>query len=353
MRGHEITITGALNRASGEAVGTYAIQQGTLALNANYDLTYVGANLTITKASLTVTPTNISVPYSEPTPLPLEVTYSGFKFTDEASVIDTPPTCSTTRLQFSAPGTYPITCSSGADNNYTFSYVNGKLTVIGDTATVTCTSFGWYSTLSPTDKNFRVLLSATVGDPDGLGDVRNATVTFMEGSNVLCTSTVGLVDPLNTTVGAASCYWTGALGSLTSPTTYEVTVVVGGYYSGTTKDPTPVRISPASITNFITCGGHLVLTNSSGATPGEMNSKMNFGFTIKYNKSGTNPQGKVPVILRAAYGHHYQIKSTAIDSLSVTPVNLINKTTGTGIFTAKCNITDLSNGHSISGQYTL
>jgi hypothetical protein len=42
--------TGALNRVAGELVGTYAIQQGTLALNSNYILNYVGANLTITTA---------------------------------------------------------------------------------------------------------------------------------------------------------------------------------------------------------------------------------------------------------------------------------------------------------------
>ncbi len=42
------SFTGALSRVAGEAVGTYAIQQGTLALNSNYTLTFVGANLTIT-----------------------------------------------------------------------------------------------------------------------------------------------------------------------------------------------------------------------------------------------------------------------------------------------------------------
>jgi hypothetical protein len=42
------TFSGALIREPGEAIGTYAILQGTLALNANYTLTYVDANLTIT-----------------------------------------------------------------------------------------------------------------------------------------------------------------------------------------------------------------------------------------------------------------------------------------------------------------
>src|SRR5207245_797220 len=40
--------TGALTRVAGEAVGTYAIQQGGVALGSNYALTFVGANLTIT-----------------------------------------------------------------------------------------------------------------------------------------------------------------------------------------------------------------------------------------------------------------------------------------------------------------
>ena len=46
--------TGALTRDAGEDVGTYAITQGTLALNSNYDLTFVGADLTITKASAVI-----------------------------------------------------------------------------------------------------------------------------------------------------------------------------------------------------------------------------------------------------------------------------------------------------------
>ncbi len=41
------SLTGSLSRVPGEAVGSYAILQNTLSAGANYDLTYVGANLTI------------------------------------------------------------------------------------------------------------------------------------------------------------------------------------------------------------------------------------------------------------------------------------------------------------------
>src|SRR5829696_7017527 len=49
---------GALDRASGETVagGPYAITQGTLSLSGNYDLTYVGDDLTIDPRPITVSP---------------------------------------------------------------------------------------------------------------------------------------------------------------------------------------------------------------------------------------------------------------------------------------------------------
>ena len=43
----DVVFTGSLSRVAGENVGTYAITQGTLALNSNYNLTFVGANLKI------------------------------------------------------------------------------------------------------------------------------------------------------------------------------------------------------------------------------------------------------------------------------------------------------------------
>jgi hypothetical protein len=46
--------TGSLKRAAGENTGVYAVNQGTLALNDNYTLTYTGSNLTITPKPVTV-----------------------------------------------------------------------------------------------------------------------------------------------------------------------------------------------------------------------------------------------------------------------------------------------------------
>ena len=47
--------SGSLNRTEGEAVSTYAIDQGTLTAGGNYSITFVSASLTITPKPLTVT----------------------------------------------------------------------------------------------------------------------------------------------------------------------------------------------------------------------------------------------------------------------------------------------------------
>ncbi|MBI2828240.1 MAG: Ig-like domain repeat protein, partial [Acidobacteria bacterium] len=49
------SFSGALSRAPGSTIGTYAITQGTLALGTNYELSFVGANLTLTARKVTVT----------------------------------------------------------------------------------------------------------------------------------------------------------------------------------------------------------------------------------------------------------------------------------------------------------
>jgi hypothetical protein len=54
------TFTGTLSREPGENVGPYPILQGTLVLTDNYDLSYVGDDLTITKAD----PTCVVTPYT-------------------------------------------------------------------------------------------------------------------------------------------------------------------------------------------------------------------------------------------------------------------------------------------------
>ncbi len=119
--------SGVLSRITGENVGTYAITQGTLTLGMNYTITYTGNNLTINQATLTVTADDKIMVLGGSDPV-FTFTYDGLVNGDDATVIDTPPTCSVS-VAHTTLGTYPITCSGGIDNNYSFSYVAGTLTV--------------------------------------------------------------------------------------------------------------------------------------------------------------------------------------------------------------------------------
>ncbi|WP_299108855.1 MBG domain-containing protein, partial [uncultured Tenacibaculum sp.] len=60
--------TGSLTRVSGESVGAYAINQGSLALNSNYTLTYVSNNLTIGKRVIEITADAKTKVYGETDP---------------------------------------------------------------------------------------------------------------------------------------------------------------------------------------------------------------------------------------------------------------------------------------------
>ena len=97
-------------------------------------------SFTIGKKQLTVTATDASKTYGAANPA-FAFTYSGgFVGTDTATAsIDTPPTCTSTATTTTPVGTAPITCSFGVDNNYSFTYVAGTLTIGKKQLTVTAT----------------------------------------------------------------------------------------------------------------------------------------------------------------------------------------------------------------------
>ena len=128
--GEKIIFTGSLTRAIGEDVGAYAINQNTLA-NSNYTISYTGSDLTITKKLITVTADDQSKEYGHPNP-PLTFTYEGFTNGETSSVLTKAPVVATDATIISAIGTYPIVVSSGEDDNYSFKYVNGVLTIEED-----------------------------------------------------------------------------------------------------------------------------------------------------------------------------------------------------------------------------
>ena len=85
--------------------------------------------LTITKAPLTATVKNVTINQGEEIPS-FQIEYSGFKLGENESVLSEKPTASTIATSQSPVGEYDITLSGGEAQNYEFSYVNGKLTIV-------------------------------------------------------------------------------------------------------------------------------------------------------------------------------------------------------------------------------
>jgi filamentous hemagglutinin family protein len=146
---------GALDRASGENVGNYAVGQGSLGLNdnSNYVLTFVDGKLAITPATLTVTAQDKTRIYGDADPTLTHVV-SGLKNGDsEAAVLNSG---SIARDAGENVGGYRIHQGSiGLNNdqgsNYVLQFVDGRLTVTPASLTVTANDHGKvYGDIDPT-----------------------------------------------------------------------------------------------------------------------------------------------------------------------------------------------------------
>ena len=100
-------------------------------------ITYVAGAITIEPAPVTVTASDGSMAVGGAVPT-ITAAYAGLKNGElEPDVL---ATCSTTATPTSAAGEYPSTCTGAADPNYTFTYVDGTVTVAPAVVTVTASS---------------------------------------------------------------------------------------------------------------------------------------------------------------------------------------------------------------------
>ena len=312
---------------------------------------------------------------------PLAATTSWKKSTDAAWVAGLPsgltfstPTCENGTCRWTltgkamvAPATY-IVHVSVKDKDAGEGTTDMTLIVTHEDARVTFTGALFASTASTTSSAANVTLAATIQDITAVdatsdsnpGDIRNATVTFVnrDASNAtLCTATIGLANSADLKTGTTTCTWQLNLTGDSQST--NIGIVISGYYvRNSSDDDVVVTVSKPLTSDFITGGGYLVLTNSAGEKAGAAGSKANFGFNVKFNKSGKNLQGNINVIIRNG-GRVYQIKGNAMDSLAVQPTPCVNATATapcTATFNGKANIqdiTDPNNPVSVDGNATL
>ncbi|OYQ31708.1 hypothetical protein CHU95_21475 [Niveispirillum lacus] len=121
-------LSGSLSREAGEAVGTYAITQGSLAVsNPNYVLVFTPGTLTISPANLSVAALMVTRTYGDADPT-LTYAVSGLKGGDSAGTV---LTGALSRAAGEDVGSYAIGQGSLglANGNYTLSFTGATLTI--------------------------------------------------------------------------------------------------------------------------------------------------------------------------------------------------------------------------------
>jgi arabinogalactan endo-1,4-beta-galactosidase len=162
--------------ASSSGSATFNLSSLTLTQPGAYTLTASAAGFSIVSAIvivsypvLTVTASNATRSYGAANPA-LTYTVTGFVNGDNSSILTGAPTLSTTAGTASPVATYPIAISAGTlqtSSNYTFSYVNGTLTVSQAASTAAITAPANYVTLGHSITFNGTAASTTSGTPTG------------------------------------------------------------------------------------------------------------------------------------------------------------------------------------------
>jgi LmbE family N-acetylglucosaminyl deacetylase len=121
------SFSGSLTRTTGEAIGSYVIHQGTITAGSNYQVTYIGANLTVTARPLTITADAKTKVYGVNDPV------LTFQITSGSLVVSDSFSGALTRAAGEAVGSYAIqqgTLTVGS--NYQITYSGANLTIIAD-----------------------------------------------------------------------------------------------------------------------------------------------------------------------------------------------------------------------------
>jgi hypothetical protein len=217
------------------------------------------------------------------------------------------------------PGTLTITQEDAR------AYYTGSSLFFGSTTSATTAT----ATLAATIKDITAVdPSLSAPNPDTFaGNITTARVTFVDRATnaplVGCVDLVpALVSSADEKVGTVVCQTSLSISN-SGGSPYQIGIIVGrtssigNYVRNNTDEDTTIVVAQPLTTAFITGGGYLLNpTNTAGQYAGDAGRKTNFGFNVKYNKSGTNLQGNVNIIVRKG-AKVYQFKSNSLVSLAV------------------------------------
>jgi hypothetical protein len=358
--------SGALGRAPGDNVGTYAINLGNLSAGANYNTTLSTTPVTfaITKAyqAIAFAPLSTRV-YGD---LDFQVTAianSGLPVSFSVAANPASPavcsivgsTASPATIHIGNVGTCTVTASQLGDGNHfgatpVVQPFNANSQVAWPAGGLYYTGASIFWTTSANTSTASLFLSATVIDPceitpkpaqctGAIADVRNAKVSFYTVSSGVETAItgatnlpVGLVNTNDIGTGSVAATVQYNLGN-GSYTLLNLRVkITGAYYSDPSGTDTYIAVAKPTGGNLVMGAGSKVMNTefAGGTLKPIVNQMTDVEFNVTYTKSSngspSNPQGKVSFVVRSdrnASGavdgriHTYVLTSTAISTLQI------------------------------------
>jgi sulfur carrier protein ThiS len=186
---------------------------------------------------------------------------------DTAGVLSGTPNETTTATSSSAPGSYPITITQGslAAANYNFTFVNGTLTIVSGSQTIS---------FSPVAGTYSAPQSVTIIDSDA-----GATIYYTTNDTTPTTSSpvFNSANPINvsvnTTIKALGVFGTSKTAVATAAYTLKVATPTFSLKAGTYLTPQSVSISDTTTDAVI-----WYTTDDSTPVPGE-------GTAVEFNGS--------------------------------------------------------------------
>jgi hypothetical protein len=263
--------TGSLTRVAGEKVGSYAIEQGSLALSTNYDLTYVPANLTITAKPIMVTANPQTKVYGDADPTFTYIyTPDGLEFDDTFDgALGRAPGEDVGIYAINIGGLVIVDGNNG--DNYNLTFVSANLTITAKQITVTANpQTKFYGDVDPAftytytqdglefDDSFDGALGRAPGEDVGTYAINIGGLVIVDGNNgdnynLTFMSANLTITPKPITVTADAK--TKTYGFQDPPLTYQVTE--GGLVEGDSFSGGLARVSGEDVGSYTITRGTL------------------------------------------------------------------------------------------------
>jgi uncharacterized repeat protein (TIGR03803 family) len=306
--------------------------------------------LTVNKVTLTVTADDKSMTYGSIVPT-LTVSYSGFINSETTAVLSGSPELTTTASQTSNIGNYTINASAGtlSATNYSFSYVNGSVTIGKATLTATANDkTRAYNTNNPVlDITYSGFLNG-----DDVSDITEPSIS----TTAIITSPIGTYD-ITLSGGSASNYnITLVNGSLTiTKPLATITISDTEYtYDGSAKSVT-ITTNPVGLAYEVTYNGSATAPTNAGSynisvTINDVNYDGSQTGTLVINKvtltvTAENKEkiyGEAVPTLTATYSGFVNSENATVISGNPTFVTTASRTTNVGTYSITVSLGTLS-----------